>query len=945
MALMNHDIINGLAALHAVIQAYGAMKKDVKDPAVFEEAAMDLIEGICKENDALTSGACVHNADLNEGDALGACWIPIDVSGRVDSTLRRCLPRYQGGNQYAVPVKIDYDKSFNMLIRIGEDSDIASLAAQSILYKMLRRNNALHLRCVDLVSGGNFFPAVHNFISRFPARTGGMICTKMEELSDVIKKLDSAAAVSMSRVGISYDSVWAYNQANQVKIDEYLNILYLPALDRCTGELERLKVLMHNGRRNGMRFILVGPSAALEYFTNEAEYDIHLEYEHPRIGAEATVAFSFDEMEQLTEKDIDGLVDAVRSSEVIDTRYENHPELHTEFFTMDSAEALRIPFAIDRNNVLQYFEIGGNAPTHALLAGSTGSGKSVALHTLIMQIIHNYHPDDVEIWAIDYKAVEFDTYIEQRTPHFRVIAHDTSTEFSLSLIDLLYEEYEKRQQLFLEAKVKSIDQYRKVRGKHSMPRIVVVIDEFQLMTQAVQEYTGNTDYRTRLENLLRLTRAMGLSFVLCSQTIASGLSGLSDAARDQIGCRLCLKHDDDNEIRETLMLSGPDASDIAARAKELRRGQGIYKRARWANEHSPDGKAYEYIHTYILFLNDAVKAEMIAQARDRIGSDYVPKEEIVVRGGGRIRVSEKRRHPMMQFLQGNYEPEDECVEWYPAAPTTLADAFRLELDNSAAANILMVGEDDDLRKSVVIHSVCGFLMNPENRVVASFVDENHPDRSRMIGLLKQLRSERLIMNIGVRDTLKTIQSLKRIKPRAGGNTIYLWYGLDKLKNEIFLMNQDDEEEQTQAPAAPASREDMMADLMGFLSDITGTASSGMNASADAGNALSFEDCKSILKQAFEMGPENYMLHLVIFNNRKSMKKCGLIELENFENRIGTRMSADDSYELFGSSLAISKANENTVIYYGGSGAAVPLRPYLLPDAQWFRAFNDMLSSC
>ena len=46
------------------------------------------------------------------------------------------------------------------------------------------------------------------------------------------------------------------------------------------------------------------------------------------------------------------------------------------------------------------------------------------LHTLILQTIRNYHPDDVEIWAIDYKAVEFDGYIQHRTPYFRVIAHD-----------------------------------------------------------------------------------------------------------------------------------------------------------------------------------------------------------------------------------------------------------------------------------------------------------------------------------------------------------------------------------------------------------------------------------------------------------------------------------------------------------------------------------------
>ena len=256
------------------------------------------------------------------------------------------------------------------------------------------------------------------------------------------------------------------------------------------------------------------------------------------------------------------------------------------------------------------------------ISGSTGSGKSVALHTMIMGIIYNYHPDDVEIWAIDYKAVEFDSYIDKHTPHFRVIAHDSSIEFSLSLLDLLYEEYENRMKKFLELGVKNISEYRAKCGVHSMPRIVVFIDEFQIMTQAVQSYTGNKDYRTILENLLRLTRAMGISFILCSQTIASGLSGLTDSARDQIGARLSLKHEDDNEIRETLMLWGTDHADINTNAKNLKRGEGIYRRMRLAHEETADGKSYDFKYVYIYYLEESLKAQIIGKVNSTISMNY-----------------------------------------------------------------------------------------------------------------------------------------------------------------------------------------------------------------------------------------------------------------------------------------------------------------------------------
>lgn len=82
--------------------------------------------------------------------------------------------------------------------------------------------------------------------------------------------------------------------------------------------------------------------------------------------------------------------------------------------------------------------------------------------------------------------------------------------------------------------------------------------------------------------------------------------------------------------------------------------------------------------------------------------------------------------------------------------------------------------------------------------------------------------------------------------------------------------------------------------------------------------------------------------MVIFNNRKTMKKSGLIELSNFEHRLGTQMSGDDSYELFGSSLTASKAGENTVIYYAGNPHVISLRPYLIPDEMWYSMFNHAL---
>ena len=104
----------------------------------------------------------------------------------------------------------------------------------------------------------------------------------------------------------------------------------------------------------------------------------------------------------------------------------------------------------------------------------------------------------------------------------------------------------------------------------------------------------------------------------------------------------------------------------------------------------------------------------------------------------------------------------------------------------------------------------------------------------------------------------------------------------------------------------------------------------------------FDSCKKILATAFDMGPENGYIHMAVFNNRKTMQKSGLIPADAFENKIGMSMSIDDAFTLFGTSRAIKKANDTTVIYATGGEKFTPLRPYCMPDRDWIRDFNAAL---
>lgn len=73
----------------------------------------------------------------------------------------------------------------------------------------------------------------------------------------------------------------------------------------------------------------------------------------------------------------------------------------------------------------------------------------------------HYSPDDVELWLVDYKKVEFSEYIKNTPPHVTLISLEKSLEFTYSMLDYVKGEGDKRFECFKEAGVKNFSEYRK----------------------------------------------------------------------------------------------------------------------------------------------------------------------------------------------------------------------------------------------------------------------------------------------------------------------------------------------------------------------------------------------------------------------------------------------------------------------------------------------------
>lgn len=193
----------------------------------------------------------------------------------------------------------------------------------------------------------------------------------------------------------------------------------------------------------------------------------------------------------------------------------------------------------------------------AYIMGAAGSGKSTLLHTIISGLLMNYHPDEVELWLMDFKMLEFKRYVDCMPPHVKYILLEKSEDLVFDIIDKLSELLDDRQYVFSQ---NGWSKLTEVPVDRNMPAIFVIIDEFAQMSQILKETKGTgygSDYTIKLENLLAKGRALGLKFIFASQTYTTGITGLTETACKQIQMRFAMKNTP-NEIKQTLTLSSDE---------------------------------------------------------------------------------------------------------------------------------------------------------------------------------------------------------------------------------------------------------------------------------------------------------------------------------------------------------------------------------------------------
>lgn len=254
---------------------------------------------------------------------------------------------------------------------------------------------------------------------------------------------------------------------------------------------------------------------------------------------------------------------------------------------------------------------------HLLIAGTTGSGKSACLNSLIISLLYKSSPEDVKIILVDPKRVEFTAY--SGLPHMMISDAITEAAQAINAFKWAREEMERRYKVLQANRVRNITEYNglddvKTRILEKMPYIVVIVDEF-----ADLMIGSGTDKKRELENLISSiagkARAAGIHLILATQRPSAEV--ITGTIKSNLPCRISFAVS--NQTNSRIILDKVGAESL------LGKGDMLY-----APQENPDGIRIQgaYIETQeVINIVEQIKANNQSEFNDEFEKALVEQKE------------------------------------------------------------------------------------------------------------------------------------------------------------------------------------------------------------------------------------------------------------------------------------------------------------------------------
>jgi DNA segregation ATPase FtsK/SpoIIIE, S-DNA-T family len=419
-----------------------------------------------------------------------------------------------------------------------------------------------------------------------PMRVGHRVAASPEEIEDLLTTLTGIVVeVTQTRLTNVYTSVEAYNAAATGPAIPY-HVLVLAGFPAGFSDrsAELLGRLARNGPRAGLYLLgTVDPAlprprafdtAALTALGTTVSLDAHgdLSWDDPEFGPSVIEP---DQMPAAARANpwLDA-VGAAASSASRDLPFAQIAIPAPRHWAAVSHDGLDVQIGVDSRGEPQHFVMGVRGVHHGLVGGDVRMGKTNLLHVLISQLALAYPPEELELYLLDFKEVEFDGYLTERLPHARAITSRTDREFGLSMLRRFHDEIDRRARLCREAKVTDLPDYRSQTGQR-LPRALVIMDEFQVLFS--EEDRLAREAGRLLADIAKRGAAFGLHLLLATQSPGGPLAAYLRPVYEQMALRIALGCTQPS-VSQAILGEGNDAATRLARAGDAiyndRRGEG-----------------------------------------------------------------------------------------------------------------------------------------------------------------------------------------------------------------------------------------------------------------------------------------------------------------------------------------------------------------------------------
>ncbi|WP_254510307.1 FtsK/SpoIIIE domain-containing protein [Anatilimnocola floriformis] len=556
------------------------------------------------------------------------------------------------------------------------------------------------------------------------------------------------------------------------------------------------------------------------------------------------------------------------------------------WWTADSRAEIEVPLGRAGAKKMQMMRLGKGTSQHVLIAGKTGSGKSTLLNALITNLAIHYSPHELQFYLIDFKkGVEFKAYAAQRLPHARVIAIESEREFGMSVLERLDQELRERGDLFRKHTVQDLKGYRNANPTAVMPRILLVIDEFQEFFTTDDKISHNAGLL--LDRLVRQGRAFGIHVLLGSQTLAGAYS-LARSTIGQMAVRIALQC---SESDAHLILS----EDNSAARLLNRPGEAIYNDANGLLEGN---------HPFqVVWLSDHEREGYLKQLHQLAEEQGKSAGTLTVFEGNEAADPRENRQ-LVQLVQTPPTAMPTAPRAWLGAAVAIKDPTEVVFRRQAGANMLIVGQQEELSLGVVANSFIALAAAvPKSDDGPSFyvLDGMRGDAPEA-GFWPKLVAELKVPGVvaGIRESDKVVQDLAAEVDRrmnAGEQSappkFIFVYDLARFRR---LKKSDD---------------------YSFSDD-------------DGGGSID-KQFVTLLREGPAVG-----IHTIIWSDNCTNVTRWLDRqtLRDLEYRVLFQMSASDSSQLMDSPAA-SKLGPHLALYHSEEqGFAEKFRPYGLPTKEW-----------